>query len=99
MSLMATTSGKSVYRVAVGGAGYVSASHLRALRSIDNVEVVGIMDPDPGKAHQAASVFRIPHVFRSIEEVGVARPDVVHVLTPPSSHCSVTLQALEMGCH
>jgi nucleoside-diphosphate-sugar epimerase/predicted dehydrogenase len=28
-----------------------------------------------------------------------AKPETVHVLTPPSSHCAVTLEALENGCH
>ena len=28
-----------------------------------------------------------------------AKPDVVHVLTPPSSHYAVAIEALEMGCH
>jgi nucleoside-diphosphate-sugar epimerase/predicted dehydrogenase len=31
--------------------------------------------------------------------MAVAKPDVIHVLTPPSSHCALTLEALEIGCH
>jgi predicted dehydrogenase/nucleoside-diphosphate-sugar epimerase len=28
-----------------------------------------------------------------------ARPDVVHIVTPPSTHASIALQAIEAGCH
>jgi nucleoside-diphosphate-sugar epimerase/predicted dehydrogenase len=28
-----------------------------------------------------------------------ARPEVIHILTPPGSHAALTLEALEMGCH
>src|SRR5262249_21940749 len=34
----------------------------------------------------------------SLTAMRVARPDVVHVLTPPSSHARLATEALEMGC-
>ena len=32
-------------------------------------------------------------------KVLATRPDVIHILTPPSSHCPLALEALRLGCH
>jgi predicted dehydrogenase/nucleoside-diphosphate-sugar epimerase len=86
------------YRVGIIGAGYVSSYHLRALRTLKHIDVVGITDLNHRKAEKVASAFRTPFV-KSTEELYATRPDVVHILTPPSSHCALTLEALDMGCH
>lgn len=86
-------------RVGVVGAGYVSTHHLRALRGVKGVTVVGIADPDRARAEKAAAEFGVPKVFGTLAEMAAERPDAVHILTPPASHCELTLQALEMGCH
>ncbi|MBV8206213.1 MAG: NAD-dependent epimerase/dehydratase family protein [Acidobacteria bacterium] len=87
-------------RVAIIGAGYVSAHHLRALKSVASAEVVGIADLDRARAESVAGTFGIPAAFASFAEMAAAtRPDVVHVLTPPEWHCAVTLEALHAGCH
>jgi nucleoside-diphosphate-sugar epimerase/predicted dehydrogenase len=85
-------------RVGLVGAGYVCAYHIRALKTLSHVEIVGIADLNQDRARQLAEPHRIP-VFKSLEEMRVARPDVVHVLTPPDSHCALTLEALDMGCN
>ena len=85
-------------RVGLVGAGYVSAYHIRALKTLSNVEIVGIADLNQDRARQMAAQHGIS-VFRSLEEMRGAKPDVIHVLTPPDSHCAVTLEALGMGCH
>ena len=72
---------------------------MRAVRSLGFAELVGIADPDQERAHKMAREFGVPAVYRTLEEMAAARPDVVHILTPPASHCALTLQALDMGCH
>ena len=86
-------------RVVLAGAGYVSAYHARALKSLDYVKIVGVVDPDIERARQLAAQFDIPAVYGSIAEAAAAEPQVVHVLTPPAFHCQLTLEALRMGCH
>jgi predicted dehydrogenase/nucleoside-diphosphate-sugar epimerase len=86
-------------RVGLVGAGYVASRHLRALKDLPFVEVVGICDLDEARASAMASHFGVARFFRSLVEMAAARPQVVHVLTPPVSHCALTLEALEMGCH
>jgi predicted dehydrogenase/nucleoside-diphosphate-sugar epimerase len=87
------------FRVGVVGAGYVSNHHLRALRDLEFVDVVGLCDIDESRARETAARHGVPAVYRSLEEMAAAVPEVIHVLTPPDSHCSLTLEALDMGCH
>jgi len=88
-------------RVKVGlvGAGYVSAYHARALRTLPFVDIVGIADPDEDRAGALAEQFKIPNVYPSLQAMAEAEPKVIHVLTPPGSHAALALQALDMGCH
>ncbi len=86
-------------RVCLVGAGYVASRHLAALRDLPFVEVVGICDVDRKKAAELAAKFGIGGVFTTLAEMADARPQVVHILTPPASHCALTMEALEMGCH
>ena len=86
-------------RVAIVGAGYVAHYHIAALRRLDFVEVVGICDLDGNAARTLATAHGIDFVASSLAELAIRRPHAVYVLTPPSSHCALTLQALDMGCH
>jgi 2-alkyl-3-oxoalkanoate reductase len=87
-----------IYSVGVIGAGYVSSYHLRALKSLKAVRIVGITDQDPLRAAKVAKDFGIPS-FESAAELYAQNPEVIHVLTPPSAHCQVALEALDKGCH
>lgn len=89
---------KTKIKVGLVGAGYVSGYHIRALKTLPQVEIVGIADLNEERARQIADQYGVPAVFRSLGEMRGARPDVIHVLTPPDSHCALTLEALEMGC-
>lgn len=86
-------------RVGLVGAGYVSVYHARALRSLPFVEIVGIADPDQARAEAVAAQFAIPRVYPSLEAMAEARPQVIHVLTPPGSHAALAIKAMDMGCH
>jgi len=86
-------------KVGLVGAGYVSAYHARALRSLPFVKIVGIADLDMGRAKLLADQFQIPAVFPSLQAMKSAAPEVIHVLTPPASHAELALEAMEMGCH
>lgn len=87
------------FRVGVVGAGYVANHHLRALRDLPFVEIVGICDTDEKRAREIAAKFGVEGVYRNLDAMAAAYPDVIHVLTPPASHCELTLRALDMGCH
>ena len=51
-------------------------------------------------AGQLAERFRVPESYADLGEMlHTARPDVVHITTPPQSHFSLAKQCLEFGCH
>lgn len=87
------------FRVGIIGAGYVSAHHLRALKTIASVEVVGIADLDLVRAKATAKAFNLPGAYGSAEELLASGVDVVHVLTPPAFHAMLAIQSLQAGAH
>ncbi len=86
-------------RVGVIGAGYVAAHHLRALNALPFVDVIGICDRDRAKAEALAKKFRVGAVYTDLASMAGAKPDVIHILTPPEFHCSLALAAMDLGCH
>jgi len=86
-------------RVGLVGAGDVSPHHARALRSLPYVEIVGAADLDETRAKALATQFAIPRVYPSLQAMAEARPNVIHVLTPPATHAALAIEALDMGCH
>lgn len=90
---------RSPFRVGIIGAGHISEFHLRGLKRVPGVEVVGVTDLDRSRAEALAKRFRIPHVFDDLDALLQHGVDVVHVLTFPGSHAELTIRALEAGCH
>lgn len=84
-------------RVGILGAGYVSSYHVRAVQSLPFAEVVAIADLDQIKAQGLAAKFGVRRVCRTLVELAAEKPDVVHILTPPSCHADLAIQAMEMG--
>lgn len=84
-------------RAGLVGAGYVSEFHLKALRGLPTVPVIGIHDRDRDRAETVARQWGL-RVFDSLDTLVAAGANVIHVLTPPASHAAVTLAALERGC-
>ena len=93
------TTGDDRVRVALVGAGYVAAHHLRALKALAFVDVVGICDRDQARARALADKFGVKAVYPDLRSMAEAKPHVVHVLTPPEFHCPLALEAMDMGCH
>ena len=86
-------------RVVVIGAGYVARYHLSALKALSFVDIVGLVDVNLAAARSLAREFGIETVTSTLAEIAGQAPEVAYVLTPPDSHCTLTLEALEMGCH
>ena len=88
-----------MFRVGLVGAGYISEFHIRALRRLQNVTIVGITDMDVTRAREVAVRAGIAHAYSSLKDMVAEGLDVVHVLTPPAAHAAVAVEALERGCH
>lgn len=100
MTLSSTsTSPPARLRVAIVGAGYVATHHLAALSRLDFVDLVGLCDSNLDAAQALAKRFGIARVAATLGELADAKPNVVYVLTPPASHATLAIQAMDMGCH
>lgn len=87
-------------RVALIGCGKIADQHVLATRRIAHCAVVAACDREVLMARQLAGRFGIPATYSDVGEMmAVARPDVVHITTPPQSHFSLAKQCLEAGCH
>jgi predicted dehydrogenase len=87
-------------RVAIVGCGKIADSHVAQIRRLPGCDIVGVCDREDLMARQLAQRFGIERHF---DDVGVllaeARPDVVHIATPPQSHFEIARQCLEHGAH
>lgn len=87
-------------RVAVVGLGGIAAEHLTKLNRLEGVEVVGICDLSPTLVDAVGERWGVGPGFTDTDELlASAKPDVVHVLTPPHTHREIVLAALEGGAH
>jgi predicted dehydrogenase len=69
--------------------------HIPYLRSQPGAQVVGIYDANESRARETAR-FGIDNVSTSLAQLLEAhRPDLVHVLTPPQTHTSLAMPAME----
>lgn len=94
-----TSTLSSKLRVAVVGAGYVATHHLAALSRLEFVEVVGLCDSNLPAAEALAQRFKIGKIAATLADLADAKPNVVYVLTPPASHATLAIAAMDMGCH
>ena len=91
----------SRFRTALIGAGFISTSHIEALKAgVPDAEITAIVDRNSALAEAQARRWGIPRTFADIEELiaaGVA--DVAHVMVPPDAHAAVARRLLEAGLH
>jgi len=86
-------------RAAVVGTGGISKEHLTFLATSPRAELVGVCDRSPVAAQYAADTYSTTPYGDVAEMLAAARPDVVHVLTPPTTHVALSELSLTAGCH
>ncbi len=87
-------------KAALIGAGQIARQHIACLKSLPGVELAAICDLSPATAECAAERYGIGAWFtdhRAMLET--ARPDVVHVTTPPTSHFKLASDSFDAGAH
>jgi len=88
------------FKVAVIGCGGIANEHLPFLASSSRVHLVGVCDTAKATARFAQARFGAEGCyFDANEMLQSARPDVVHVLTPPQSHGALVSMCLKAGAH
>jgi predicted dehydrogenase len=87
-------------KVAIVGCGKIADAHAVQILRIRDCEIVAVCDREPLMAQQLAERFPVKRCFTDVAElVSEARPDVVHITTPPASHFEIARFCLEHGCH
>jgi len=85
-------------RVALAGAGMVSAHHLEAWRKLGGCTVVAVADPDLAAARRRAEAFGIGAVYPSVAEMlDAEKPDAIDVAVPMQHHHAVAVEAAARG--
>lgn len=87
-------------KVGIIGCGKIADSHAAQIACIPGCEIVGVCDREPLMAQQLSERFPVKACFLDVESLLIgARPDVVHVTTPPASHYEIARLCLEANCH
>src|SRR5947209_3420949 len=87
-------------KVALVGCGQIADAHLQEVRKVAGAELVAVCDRHAELAGQAAARFGVPAAYQDLGRLlREARPDVVHVTTPPHTHAAVARECLEAGAH
>lgn len=82
------------------GCGRIADAHASQIQRIRGCEIVGVCDNEPLMARQLSERFPIKRYFGGLAELlNEARPDVVHITTPPESHFDIARLCLDWGCH
>jgi predicted dehydrogenase len=98
--LKAVVLGEQVLRVAIIGCGKIADSHASQIGRINGCEIVGVYDREPLMAQQLAKRFPVKGTFNSLTQLfDEARPEVLHITTPPQGHFDLAKTCLERGCH
>ena len=90
----------SPLRVALVGCGQIADAHLQEIAKTDTGRVVAVCDAHSDLAYQAAARFAVPSQFTDLGAMlAGAKPDVVHITTPPHTHLPLALDCIEAGVH
>ncbi|GIV77637.1 MAG: oxidoreductase [Litorilinea sp.] len=86
-------------RAAIIGTGGIARSHMAALQQEeDRVEVVAAVDIDSDRVRAFSEQYGIPRAYTDpAEMLAKESPQLVHIATPPSTHCELSVQAMEAG--
>ncbi|NNC94893.1 MAG: Gfo/Idh/MocA family oxidoreductase [Chitinophagales bacterium] len=84
-------------KAGVLGAGHLGKIHIKLLKEVEGVELVGFYDPDDGNAAFAEKEFDTTS-FDSMEKL-VAACDMVDIVTPTLSHYECAEYAIKEGKH
>jgi len=86
-------------RVAVVGAGVMGRHHANVYRLLPDVELVGIVEPDARRRHEAEQQFGCPTYPDTETLLACARVDAASLAAPTTMHHTITARLLAAGLH
>lgn len=87
-------------RIGIIGCGKIADQHAAQISRIEDADLVAVCDREPLMSDQLAERFGVPGVYSDVDRfLRDARPNVVHITTPPQSHFALGRRCLQAGCH
>jgi predicted dehydrogenase len=89
-------------KVAVVGCGLIAkARHISSyIRMKKNVDLCAVCDRDKNLARDIAREYRIPKTYQDVSKMLSEEDlDIIDICTPPQTHASIAIEAMENGCH
>ena len=87
-------------KIGLVGCGVAVKHQVPGICSFPGTEIVSICDINEGKLNEFGEKFNIQNRYTElIEMLEHQQPEVVHIMTPPKTHASLAVQAIDMGCH
>jgi predicted dehydrogenase len=87
-------------RVAIVGCGKIADQHAEFIVHTPGCQIVGVCDREELMAKQLQERLNVPGCFTEMQDLlDQAKPDVVHITTPPQTHYAIGRLCLEAGCH
>jgi predicted dehydrogenase len=87
-------------KIGIVGCGKIADAHAAAISLIPNCEIVGVSDNELLMAKQLYQRYKIGRYYGDLNDMlEDARPNVVHITTPPQSHFKLASICLNAGCH
>jgi predicted dehydrogenase len=87
-------------KVAIVGCGKIADAHAAAIAMIPEARIVGVYDREELMAKQLWERFEVQQYYADLGQMlELAKPDVVHITTPPQSHFDIATACLNSGCH
>ncbi len=89
-----------ILRVAVFGAGKMAMHHVKAIGLHPNARLVAVADPVFAKGNHPLEKETGVDLYTGAEDLlRRAKPDAVHICTPPDSHAALARLSLQCGAH
>jgi predicted dehydrogenase len=86
-------------RTAIIGTGSIAQAHFHAAATVSpRAQVVAALDIDPDRLRAFCDKNNIPRRHTELAALlEQERPDLVHICTPPGTHCDLSIQCLRAG--
>jgi predicted dehydrogenase len=83
----------------VGGGHIVNHRHIPVFKKIKGVEISAICDKEEAFAKKTSEQFGIKKYYTSLSEMLKEHIDIIDICTPPKTHFSLAIEAMEAGSH
>jgi myo-inositol 2-dehydrogenase/D-chiro-inositol 1-dehydrogenase len=84
-------------KIAIVGAGGISNNHIKSIIQFDDAKIIGVVDLNRQNAERQAALCGAS-VFDKLSDC-LDKVDMVWVLTPPSTHRAIAVEAIQAGKH